>query len=90
MRPREARQDLGADVAVLAGTELSEVDWLYTGRVPRFAGRVVRIDVDDSIRGDDYLSLMNGMFGAEQAERNWQWLSSNVDVLLDKAPTPAA
>lgn len=36
----------GADVAVLAGTELSEVDWLYTGTPPRFAGRVIRIDVD--------------------------------------------
>ena len=27
------------------------------------------------------------MFRAEQAERNWPWLSANVDALLDKAPT---
>ena len=36
----------GADVAVLAGTELSEVDWLYSGAAPRFTGKVIRIDID--------------------------------------------
>ena len=35
-----------ADAVLLAGTELSEVDWLYSGRPPRFDGRVVRIDID--------------------------------------------
>ncbi len=41
-------QDLlaGADAVLLAGTELSEVDWLYSGRPPRFGGRVVRVDID--------------------------------------------
>jgi hypothetical protein len=39
------------------------------------------------MRGDDYLTLLGSMFRAEQAERNWRWLSANVDVLLDKAPT---
>lgn len=46
-----------------------------------------RLALDDAIRGDDYLTLLGSMFRAEQAERNWQWLSANVDALLDRAPT---
>ena len=46
-----------------------------------------RLALDDSIRGDDYLSLIGAMFTAEQAERNWSWLATNVDTLIDKAPT---
>ncbi len=46
-----------------------------------------RLALDDSMRGDDYLTLLGSMFRAEQAERNWRWLSANVDALLDKAPT---
>ncbi len=46
-----------------------------------------RLALDDSIRGDDYLNLLGAMFGSEQAERNWSWLATNVDALLDKAPT---
>lgn len=46
-----------------------------------------RLALDDAFRGDDYLTLLGSMFRAEQAERNWQWLSANVDTLLDKAPT---
>jgi alanyl aminopeptidase len=46
-----------------------------------------RLALDDAIRDDDYLTLLGSMFRAEQAERNWQWLSANVDALLDRAPT---
>jgi alanyl aminopeptidase len=46
-----------------------------------------RLALDDSIRGDDYLNLVVSMFGAEQAERSWPWLTANIDALLDKAPT---
>ena len=46
-----------------------------------------RLALDDSMHGDDYLTLLGSMFRAEQAERNWRWLSANVDALLDKAPT---
>ncbi|HTK97830.1 MAG TPA: M1 family aminopeptidase [Pseudomonadales bacterium] len=46
-----------------------------------------RLALDDAIRGDDYLDLLGSMFGAEEAERNWSWLSTHVDALLDKAPT---
>jgi acetolactate synthase-1/2/3 large subunit len=35
-----------ADAVLLVGTELSEVDTLYSGRELRFTGRVVRVDVD--------------------------------------------
>jgi thiamine pyrophosphate-dependent acetolactate synthase large subunit-like protein len=35
-----------AEVVLLAGTELSEVDLMYTGRPLSFAGRVIRVDVD--------------------------------------------
>jgi thiamine pyrophosphate-dependent acetolactate synthase large subunit-like protein len=35
-----------ADVALLVGTELSEVDVIYSGRRLRFGGSVVRVDVD--------------------------------------------
>jgi thiamine pyrophosphate-dependent acetolactate synthase large subunit-like protein len=35
-----------ADVALLVGTELSEVDVIYTGVRLRFPGRVIRVDVD--------------------------------------------
>jgi thiamine pyrophosphate-dependent acetolactate synthase large subunit-like protein len=35
-----------ADVALLVGTELSEVDVLYSGRRLRFGGAVVRVDID--------------------------------------------
>ncbi len=46
-----------------------------------------RLALDDAMHGDDYLTLLGSMFRAEQAERNWPWLSANVDALLDKAPT---
>jgi thiamine pyrophosphate-dependent acetolactate synthase large subunit-like protein len=35
-----------ADAALLVGTELSEVDVIYSGRPLRFGGSVVRVDVD--------------------------------------------
>lgn len=35
-----------AEVVLLAGTELSEVDLMYTGRPLSFDGRVIRVDVD--------------------------------------------
>lgn len=35
-----------ADVALLVGTELSEVDVYYTGETPRFSGSVIRVDID--------------------------------------------
>jgi acetolactate synthase-1/2/3 large subunit len=35
-----------ADVVLLVGTELSEVETLYSGRGLRFTGRVVRVDID--------------------------------------------
>ncbi len=46
-----------------------------------------RLALDDAIRGDDYLDLLGSMFGTDEAERNWSWLSTNADALLDKAPT---
>ena len=46
-----------------------------------------RLALDDSIRGDDYLTLLSSMFSLETAERNWPWFSANVDALLDRAPT---
>jgi thiamine pyrophosphate-dependent acetolactate synthase large subunit-like protein len=35
-----------ADVALFVGTELSEVDVIYSGRRLRFSGSVVRVDID--------------------------------------------
>jgi thiamine pyrophosphate-dependent acetolactate synthase large subunit-like protein len=35
-----------AEVVLLAGTELTEVDTMYTGRPLTFEGRVIRVDVD--------------------------------------------
>jgi thiamine pyrophosphate-dependent acetolactate synthase large subunit-like protein len=35
-----------ADVALLVATELSEVDVIYSGRVLRFGGSIVRVDID--------------------------------------------
>ncbi|HLH65112.1 MAG TPA: 5-guanidino-2-oxopentanoate decarboxylase [Solirubrobacteraceae bacterium] len=35
-----------ADVVVAAGTELSEVDYYYQERLPRFSGALIRIDTD--------------------------------------------
>jgi alanyl aminopeptidase len=46
-----------------------------------------RLALDDSIRGDDYLTLLASMFSLDTAERNWPWFSANVDALLDRAPT---
>ncbi len=43
--------------------------------------------LDDSIRGDDFLSLIGSMFSAEGAERNWTWFAANIDKLVDKTPT---
>jgi cytosol alanyl aminopeptidase len=63
---------------------LSFVDAIGGADDPALAQRLA---LDDAIRGDDYLTLLGSMFRAEQAERNWQWLSANVDTLLDKAPT---
>jgi len=51
------------------------------------AGLAQRLALEDAVHGDDYLTLLGSMFRAEQAERNWPWLSANVDALLDKAPT---
>ena len=46
-----------------------------------------RLAVDDSIRGDDYLTLLGSMFSLDTAERNWPWFAANVDALLERAPT---
>jgi len=43
--------------------------------------------LDESIQRDDYLTLLAAMFSIESAERNWSWFESNVDALLDRAPT---
>jgi hypothetical protein len=46
-----------------------------------------RLALDESMRGDDYLTLLGSMFSLETAERTWPWFSANIDALLDKAPT---
>ena len=46
-----------------------------------------RLALDESIRGDDYLTLLAAMFSIDSAERNWSWFESNIDALLDRAPT---
>lgn len=35
-----------ADVVLAVGTEFSEIDYYYEGDLPRFAGRLIRVDVD--------------------------------------------
>lgn len=35
-----------ADVVLAVGTELSELDYYYQGRLPRFAGQLIRVDAD--------------------------------------------
>jgi thiamine pyrophosphate-dependent acetolactate synthase large subunit-like protein len=73
-----------ADVALLVGTELSEVDVLYSGERLRFGGAVVRVDIDPAqldagarasvaIRGD-----------ARSA------LSALLEALAETEPVPAA
>lgn len=51
-----------SDVVLAVGTELSEVDFLYTGRRLRIPGRVIRVDIDPG-QIDRYVSAAVGIVG---------------------------
>jgi alanyl aminopeptidase len=46
-----------------------------------------RLALDESIRGDDLLNLLESMFTTDQAEPSWVWLAANIDALIGKTPT---
>ena len=88
--PFEATHELiaDADAALLVGTELSEVDVIYSGRVLRFGGSVVRVDIDPAQVGNGVRATVGVVGDARES------LVALLDALRERGeprrPPPAA
>jgi alanyl aminopeptidase len=91
---RVAVQDAGPKFATDLAARLNSTDdsvlrYALLGAIAAAddAALAQQLALDDSIRGDDFITLVVSMFGPERAERSWPWFAANIDALIEKSPT---